>query len=94
MKLCPADMDGRALVAWNLRKLRTQRGISQERLAADTGIDRAYVSELERGKGNASVDLLDRLAAELQVPLASFFAEPADADTTPAPLPAGRRSRS
>ena len=32
-------------------------------VAADTGVDRAYMSELEREQGNATVDLLDRLAA-------------------------------
>lgn len=83
-------MDGRALVAWNLRKLRTERGISQEKLAADTGMDRAYVSELERGKGNASVDLLDRLAGVLDVPLASFFTVPGEGEAAPPPLAAGR----
>lgn len=86
-------MNGRALVAWNLRKLRTERGISQERLAADTGVDRAYVSELERGLGNASVDLLDRLAEVMRVPLASFFVEPADPATPPSPLPRGRHPK-
>lgn len=86
-------MNGRALVAWNLRKLRTERGISQERLAADTGVDRAYVSELERGRGNASVDLLDRLAEVLRVPLADFFVEPDDPATPPSPLPSGRHPR-
>ena len=86
-------MNGRALVAWNLRKLRTERGISQERLAADTGVDRAYVSELERGLGNASVDLLDRLAGVMRVPLSAFFVEPADPATPPAPLPSGRHPK-
>jgi transcriptional regulator with XRE-family HTH domain len=86
-------MNGRALVAWNLRKLRTERGISQERLAADTGIDRAYVSEIERGLGNVTVDVLDRLADVLDTPLAAFFHPPVDASAKPAPLPSGRRPR-
>lgn len=73
MKLSLAVMNGRALVAWNLKKLRTERGISQERLAADAGIDRAYLSEIERQLGNASVDLLDRLAGVLGVSVSAFF---------------------
>lgn len=93
MKLSPARMNGRALVAWNLRKLRTERGISQERLAADTGVDRAYVSELERGLGNASVDLLDRLAEVMRVPLGAFFDEPPDPGRPPSPLPSGRHPK-
>ncbi|MCV0416326.1 MAG: helix-turn-helix domain-containing protein [Brevundimonas sp.] len=86
-------MNGRTLVAWNLRRLRTERGLSQERLAADSGIDRAYVSELERGLGNASVDLLDRLAGLLRVEIGAFFVKPDDSEQPPAPLKSGRRPR-
>ncbi|QIH74559.1 helix-turn-helix transcriptional regulator [Brevundimonas mediterranea] len=86
-------MNGRALVAWNLRRLRTERGLSQERLAADTGVDRAYVSELERAQANASVDLLDRLAEVLTAPLAEFFMEPQDPENPPAALRSGRRPK-
>ncbi|MBN9034421.1 MAG: helix-turn-helix transcriptional regulator [Rhizobiales bacterium] len=68
-------------------------GQSQERLAADTGVDRAYVSELERGLGNASVDLLDRLAEVLTVPLSEFFVEPPDPDNPPPALRSGRRPK-
>ena len=69
-------MKARAIFAANLRRIRVERDISQERLAADAGIDRAYISELERQKGNASLDLIDRLAAELRVPLVEFFKLP------------------
>jgi transcriptional regulator with XRE-family HTH domain len=87
-------MTGRALLAWNLRRLRGDRGISQERLAADTGVDRAYVSELERAQGNATVDLLDRLATVLEVRIGDFFREPPDGEEPPRSLPKGRRARS
>lgn len=86
-------MNGRALVAFNLRRLRTERGISQERLAADAGVDRAYVSELEREFGNASVDLLDRLAAVLNVAVGEFLkAQPNEYDAIK-PLRAGRKPK-
>ncbi|MDO1559541.1 helix-turn-helix transcriptional regulator [Brevundimonas sp. 2R-24] len=88
-----SDHIGRALVAWNLRKLRTERSISQEKLAADTGVDRAYVGELERGRGNATVDLLERLAQVLGVPLGEFFVEPEASSLPPPALPSGRRAR-
>lgn len=86
-------MNGRALVAWNLRRIRTERGVSQERLAADAGVDRAYVSELERELGNASVDLLDRLAAVLDVAVGEFLAAVPAGEEKVRPLPAGRKSR-
>ena len=86
-------MNGRALLAWNLRRIRGERGVSQERLAADTGIDRAYVSEIERELGNASIDLLDRLAEVLDVGVAEFFSEPPKDAKRPPSLPSGRRPR-
>src|ERR1700737_1157109 len=42
-------MRAQALVARNLRRLRVKHNLSQEALAADAGIDRTYVSRLERG---------------------------------------------
>ena len=58
-------MKGRALVAWNLRRTRVRRGLSQERLAFDAGVDRSYVGGLERREENPTIDLLDRLALVL-----------------------------
>ena len=87
-------MNGRALLALNLKRLRLERRISQERLAADAGVDRAYVSELERERGNATVDLLDWLAATLDVPLYEFFREPKAGAKRLPPLPVGRRPAS
>lgn len=86
-------MKGRALLAWNLRALRTAKTLSQERLALDAGVDRAWVSELEREQGNTSIDLLDRLAEALDVPIAALFAEPEPNAPKPRPLPSGRRAR-
>jgi transcriptional regulator with XRE-family HTH domain len=87
-------MKGRALFAWNLRRLRSEQGISQERLAADAGVDRAYVSELERKRGNATLDLLDKIASVLEVPLSEFFCEPEIGAKRPKPLKSGRPTRS
>jgi transcriptional regulator with XRE-family HTH domain len=84
-------MKGRALVAWNLRRLRVKRGLSQERLAFDAGVDRSYVGGLERREENPTVDVLDRLAKTLAVNLSEFFVEPAKGATPPRPLRSGRR---
>ena len=66
-------MKGRALVAWNLRRIRVRRGLSQERLAFDAGVDRSYVGGLERQEENPTVDVLDRLAKTLAVHVSEFF---------------------
>ena len=84
-------MRGRELLAWNLRLLRTARGLSQERLAVDAGVARGWVSRLERQHGNTSLDLLDRLAQALEVPVAALLAEPAPGAEPPKPLPNGRK---
>ena len=60
-------MDGRARLAWNLRSLRAERGLSQETLAVDTGVAAPYVSGIERGLVNPTIDVLDRLAAALGI---------------------------
>ncbi|TCS07546.1 helix-turn-helix transcriptional regulator [Caulobacter sp. BK020] len=85
--------DERARVGWNLRRLRVTRGLTQERLAQEAGVDRTYVSGLERGRENPTVDLLDRLALVLGAPLGAFFVEPPDRAAPPPVLRAGRKRR-
>lgn len=84
-------MDGRQLLAWNIRRLRVRKGLSQEQLAADAQIDRAYLGGLERKTGNPTVDLLDRLASALGAPLAELFRPPRAGETPPIPLKGGRK---
>jgi transcriptional regulator with XRE-family HTH domain len=84
-------MNGRALVAWNLRRIRVRKGVSQEQLAYDANVDRAYVGGLERRQENPTVDLLDRLAKALSVPISEFFKPPPKGAAPPKPLKAGRR---
>src|SRR5258708_7552317 len=85
-------MKERALVAWNLRRIRGRQGLSQERLAFDAGVDRPYVGGLERREENPTVDVLDRLARTLAVHISEFFVEPAKGSLPPEPLRSGRRS--
>lgn len=85
-------MNGREILAWNVRTLRTAKGLSQERLAVDAGVDRTWVSQLERGNGNTSIDVLDRLAAALGVPLAALLVEPDPDAPKPEPLRRGRKA--
>jgi transcriptional regulator with XRE-family HTH domain len=51
-----------------LRQLRADRGFSQESLALAAGLDRAYVSGIERGERNPSLANLLELAAAVGVP--------------------------
>lgn len=60
-------MDIREIIGWNLRRLRRERGVTQEDFATDSGFDRGYVSGVERGVRNPSATVLARLAASLDV---------------------------
>jgi len=60
-------MDIREDFARNLRRLRRQNGMSQEVLAHEAGIDRTYVSALERCTYSATITMVEKLATVLGV---------------------------
>ncbi len=86
-------MEARAIIGWNLRRLRVERGLSQERLALAAGIDRAYVGRVERGSENVTITTLEAMARVLGVPVAALLIEPPPDAPKPEPLRAGRRAR-
>jgi len=63
------------LVARNIRRLRVERGLSQEGLALEAEVDRSYMSRLERGIENPTVAVLDKIAKALKAPTAELFAQ-------------------
>lgn len=67
--LSAMSMTARLNFARNLRKLRTSKGISQEKLADLCNLHRTYVSSVERGERNITVDNMERLAVALGVDL-------------------------
>ena len=67
-------MNGRALIAANLRRLRAKRGLSQEALADLAGIHRTYVGSVERAERNISIDNVCRLAGALGVDVRELLA--------------------
>ena len=57
-------------------RVRTERltlGLSQEKLAFDCGLDRTYISGIERGKRNLSLVNIHRLATALGLPAADLL---------------------
>lgn len=67
-------MDIREILAKNLQRERRSKGLSQEALAYEAGLDRTYVSALERQKYAATVDVLAKIASVLGVSPASLIA--------------------
>ena len=69
-------MDLCQLFAANLRRIRHQRKLSQEGLAHDAGVDRAYMSRVERGVTYVGLEIIGKLAEVLEVDPAEFFRRP------------------
>lgn len=70
-------MEIREVFARNLKAARLAKGLSQEELAHRAGIDRTYISSLERCVYNASIDVVDRLASALELDAAVLLKRPA-----------------
>ena len=60
-------MDIRKRVGENVRRLRTEAGLSQEQFAFEADMHRTYVSGVERGVRNPTVTVLERMAKALKV---------------------------
>ena len=65
----------RAKLGANIRKLRSERHYSQEQLAGLAGMNPKYLSEVERGERNLSVELLVALAIVLEISPAELLAD-------------------
>lgn len=66
-------LDYRRILAENLKAARKGLGLSQEALALETGIDRTYVSGIERGRRNPSLTMIARLAEKLHTTPAALL---------------------
>ncbi|MGC2083714.1 MAG: helix-turn-helix transcriptional regulator [Bradyrhizobium sp.] len=69
-------MDLRHRFAANLRRIRHNRGISQETLAYEAGVDRAYVSRIERAVTYVGLEIIGKFAEVLKVDPAEFLMAP------------------
>ncbi|RZL66154.1 MAG: XRE family transcriptional regulator [Variovorax sp.] len=58
----------RVTFARNIRMVRIHAGMSQERMAAEAGLDRAFVGSLERGERNVSIDNVELISKAVGFP--------------------------
>jgi transcriptional regulator with XRE-family HTH domain len=65
----------RDILARNMRRLRAARGLSQEALAYECGINRTYLSGVERSERNVSIDNIARIARGLRVAASKLLEE-------------------
>lgn len=77
-----ANEDFLSSLGRRVRELRNRRGLTRKQLSQEADVSERHLAQLEAGGGNISVVLLERIAAALDVPIASFFApqteEPAE----------------
>lgn len=72
--------DWRKQVALNLKFLRVQSGMTLEQLATDSGLTRSYLSKIERGLSNPSIESALKLASALGVSVEKLFGQQTDQD--------------
>ena len=58
-----------------VRKIRRDQGISQEELAERCGLHRTYISDVELGKRNVSLENIESIAISLNISLVELFWE-------------------
>ena len=68
------EMDTKATIGRFIRKLREQKQLTQEQLAAKTGMTYQHLSGMENGRENFTIDILESLARALACPLPQFIA--------------------
>jgi transcriptional regulator with XRE-family HTH domain len=60
-------MDLRDAFATNLRRVRHEKGLSQDDLAYEAGVSRSYLSQIEKGVFYVSLKIVGRLASALEI---------------------------
>jgi transcriptional regulator with XRE-family HTH domain len=71
-----SDADSPRFVGENLRRLRTERGLSLERLARQTGVSRSMLGQIELGQSAPTIKLLWRIASGLGVDFSELLTDP------------------
>jgi transcriptional regulator with XRE-family HTH domain len=69
-------MDLRQVLATNLRRLRHASGLSQEALAHEAGVNRSYMSKVEKGATYGDLEIIGKLATALEVEPAELLRLP------------------
>jgi transcriptional regulator with XRE-family HTH domain len=70
------------VVGQNLRRLRTRRGLSLERLAKSSGVSRAMLGQIELGRSVPTINLLWKVARALDIPFAALISRSTTRGTT------------
>lgn len=61
------------IIGQRIRKYRTQKGLSQEKLAELAGCHPTYIGQLERGEKNATLESVEKIASAMDISLSELF---------------------
>jgi transcriptional regulator with XRE-family HTH domain len=67
------SMDIKEKFGNKVRVLREEKGFSIEHLANISDVDRNYISDIEKGKRNVSIEIIEKIITGLETDLATFF---------------------
>lgn len=68
-------MEWEKIVGANIRRLRKERGLSQEALAGEAGLAMRHIGRIERGEGNPTVSMVAKIATVLGVHPSALYDE-------------------
>lgn len=66
-------MDIKEKFGQKVRSLREQKGFSIEHLANISNVDRNYISDIEKGKRNVSIEIIEKIITALDTDFGAFF---------------------
>ena len=66
-------MDIKLKVGQRIRAIRKELGLSQEALAYKSEVDRTYMTDVENGRRNVSIEILEKIIKALEVSFSDFF---------------------
>jgi transcriptional regulator with XRE-family HTH domain len=61
------------IIGQRIRNYRTQKGLSQEKLAEFAGCHPTYIGQLERGEKNATLESVEKIASAMDISLSELF---------------------
>ena len=66
-------MDIKKKFGQRVKKLRQDKGLSQEALALQSDLDRTYIPSIEKGERNVSITVIEKIAKALKVKISVLF---------------------
>ncbi|WP_233589336.1 helix-turn-helix domain-containing protein [Flavobacterium sp. RSP46] len=73
VKLILSNMEIKEKFGQKVKLLREEKGFSIEQLANISNVDRNYISDIEKGKRNVSIEIMEKIILALDTDFTSFF---------------------